>query len=305
MDFELDADQKDVLAAVEVLLERHAGVDRARAAHAAGGYDEELLKALVGAGFADFAGAGAGPLEAVLTAERIAVAAGCVPYAARALVAPALLEPPYPDAIALLGGSAEAPVRFAAEAEAFLAPRGDGVVLLAADEVEVTPVESPFRFPFGLVAGAETGGRVLAGVGAESLAAWSRVALAAEMVGCMEGAMQLTVAYLSDRHQFGRPLGSFQALQHRLAELHVQIEGARWLTRQAAWQGAPPEAAAAAATASAEAAAATVAETHQLTGAMGLTEEYDLHLWTMRLAALRLELGGAASHAAAAGASLP
>jgi alkylation response protein AidB-like acyl-CoA dehydrogenase len=113
----------------------------------------------------------------------------------------------------------------------------------------------------------------------------------------MQASLDLTVAYLSDRHQFGRPLGSFQALQHRLAELHIDVEGARWLTRQAAWEGDADEPAALACTAATDAAERTIGETHQLTGAMGLTKEYDLHLWTMRLVALSQEGGGGNRHA--------
>lgn len=300
MDFELSPDQQDVMAAVGLLLERRAGPERAREAQAAGGYDAELMAALIEAGFADFAAAGAGPLEAVLTTERVAVAAGCVPYAARALIAPALLPAPLPDVLVVLPDDLRAPVRFAAQAQAFLAVRGEEVVRLDPAELEVEPVDSPFRFPFASVAWSGEGGETVEGASAEDLRRFARTAVAAEMVGCMEGALDLTVAYLSDRHQFGRPIGSFQAVQHRLAELHVRVDGARWLTRQAAWREAPADLAAVAATAASEAAAQTVSETHQLTGAMGLTEEYDLHLWTMRLAALRLELGGAAEHAAAA-----
>jgi len=305
MDFELSPDQEDVLAAVNLLLERKAGPERAREVLRSGGYDAELMAALIEAGFADFASGGAGPLEAVLTAERIAVAAGCIPYATRALVAPAVLAAPLPELPILLPEDLTAPVRFAAQADAFLAARGDEVVRLEPAELGIEPVESPFRFPYARVEWSGAGGELVEGASPADLLRYSRVALAAEMVGCMEGALGLTVPYLADRHQFGRPIGSFQAVQHRLAELHVRVDGARWLTRQAAWSGAPAEQAAVAATAASEAAAQTVAETHQLTGAMGLTEEYDLHLWTMRLAALRLELGGAAEHAAAAGTPEP
>ena len=112
----------------------------------------------------------------------------------------------------------------------------------------------------------------------------------------MEAALDLTIRHVTERHQFGRPLGANQALQHRLAELHVGVEGARWLARHAAATGARPEDAAIAAAHASAVAEALTRETHQLTGAMGLTEEYDLFLWTMRLPALRLELGGVGGH---------
>jgi hypothetical protein len=135
--------------------------------------------------------------------------------------------------------------------------------------------------------------------GKPALERWWRVALAAEMVGTMEAALSLTVAHLAERRQFGQPIGAFQAIQHRLAELHIGVEGARWMTRFAAARDGHPDAAAAAAASASMVADTIVRDTHQLSGAMGLTEEYDLYLWTMRLPALSLELGGAGGHEAA------
>ena len=119
----------------------------------------------------------------------------------------------------------------------------------------------------------------------------------------MAGALAATVAYLTQRKQFGRPIASFQAVQHRLAACAVQVEGARWLALEAAAHGAPAEAAAVAATHAAATARRVFAETHQLSGAIGYTREHPLHVFTMRLQALRLELGGAPAHARAAAAA--
>ena len=63
------------------------------------------------------------------------------------------------------------------------------------------------------------------------------IALALELVGSMRAALDLTVAHVSDRLQFGRPIGSFQAVQHGLAKCAVAVEGARWLAYEAAWSG--------------------------------------------------------------------
>ena len=103
---------------------------------------------------------------------------------------------------------------------------------------------------------------------------------------------------LKQRQQFGRPIGSFQAVQHRLADCAVQVEGARWLAYEAARAGAPAEAAACAAAYAPQPPAACSRETHQLSGAIGYTREHDLHVWSMRLLALRLELGGAGAQRA-------
>ena len=104
--------------------------------------------------------------------------------------------------------------------------------------------------------------------------------------------------YLAEREQFGKPLGSLQALQHRLAESYVWVEALRWTARSAAWH-ATDEAAASAATYAAMAGRHVAAEMHQLSGAISFTAEYDLHLWTMRAQALRTEMGGIATHARA------
>ena len=98
------------------------------------------------------------------------------------------------------------------------------------------------------------------------------------------------------RRQFGRAIGSFQAVQHRLAQCAVHVEGSRWLVYEAASQNAPDEATAAAAAHAAAAANLVFSDTHQFTGAMGFTREHDLHVWSMRLQVLRLEAGGAAAH---------
>ena len=83
------------------------------------------------------------------------------------------------------------------------------------------------------------GGDVLTDVIPTDVRAWWRIALAVELVGSMRAALDLTVAHVSDRIQFGRPIGSFQAVQHGLAKCAVAIEGARWLAYEAAWSGDP------------------------------------------------------------------
>ena len=73
-------------------------------------------------------------------------------------------------------------------------------------------------------------------------------------------------------------------------------EGRRWLAYEAAFRGAPPELAATASAYALRASAQVFRETHQLSGAIGYTREHDLHVWSMRLQALRLELGGVEAH---------
>jgi alkylation response protein AidB-like acyl-CoA dehydrogenase len=112
----------------------------------------------------------------------------------------------------------------------------------------------------------------------------------------MRAALDYTVEYLKQRRQFGRAIGSFQAVQHRLAECAILVEGSRWLALEAAWLGAPAETAATAAAYATSAAKQVFGEMHQLSGAIGFTHEHDLHVWSVRLQALKLELDGVAGH---------
>lgn len=114
------------------------------------------------------------------------------------------------------------------------------------------------------------------------------VALAAEMVGGARRAIEMTVAYMHEREQFGGPIGRFQALKHRLADLHVRIDAARLSVYAAADAIAAgeiehvPMLAAAAKYAAATGYVTTTAEAIQLHGGIGFTEEHDIGLYYKR-----------------------
>jgi alkylation response protein AidB-like acyl-CoA dehydrogenase len=300
VDFEPGADQQAILEAVEQLLARHAGPERAIALAVKAEYDAPLEDALAEAGFLGLArGDETGPLEAALLVEAVARAGGVVGVGAAALVAPLLVAEELPRPVALLPSEREHPVRYAAHARSALRLEADGVGVLSLEPGDAEAVASNFGFPMGRV----PGGRERARLGpkaAERLRAWWRVALAAELAGCMRAALDTTLDYVKKRRQFGRAIGSFQGVQHRLAQLHVAVEGSRWLALEAAHSGAPSEGAAIAAAHAVRAARQVFDEAHQFSGAMGFTREHDLHVWSMRLQALRLELGGAAAHGRAA-----
>ncbi|MFF8790413.1 acyl-CoA dehydrogenase family protein [Streptomyces sp. NPDC015125] len=152
-------------------------------------------------------------------------------------------------------------------------------------------------------------------------------ALAAEAVGAADAALARTVAYVREREQFGRPIGSFQAVQHRLADLYVGLQAARSAAYYAAWaagggrpggQGAPgpygaaepgaarpgaarpgvaepgaaePGVGALALAQALEALRAVAAEAVQLHGGIGFTWEHEAHLYFKRAAGDELLLG--------------
>ncbi|HEY8611756.1 MAG TPA: acyl-CoA dehydrogenase family protein [Roseomonas sp.] len=128
---------------------------------------------------------------------------------------------------------------------------------------------------------------------------------AAYLLGVMERSFQMTLDYLRARHQFGRPLGSFQALQHRAADLKIQIELTRASVEGAATaldggsSGDPRRAVVSRAKArAAEAALRVTREAVQLHGAIGYTDEYDVGLYLRKAMTLANQFGSAALHRA-------
>lgn len=300
MDLELDDDQRAVQEAVAALLEQHIDLDRTTTLAAEGRVDTVLREELSEAGFLALALDDETTwLDAALLVEAVAHRGGLIDVGAAALVAPAVCGRSLPGPVALIGRDHRGPVRFGPQARSALVEHEAGVRLVALEGTG-EPLETNFGWPVGPVSGDLTRGEELGAEAIPRLHRFWRLALAAECVGAMRAALETTVAYVKERRQFGRSIGSFQAIQHRLAELSVLIDGGRWLVYEAAYQDADAERVAVAAAQVTHTAERVFAETHQLTGAMGYTREHVLHLWTMRLPVLRLELGGAREHRLAA-----
>ncbi|MGW4754902.1 acyl-CoA dehydrogenase family protein [Streptomyces chartreusis] len=119
----------------------------------------------------------------------------------------------------------------------------------------------------------------------------ARLATAAQALGVGLTLLDRTVAHVEQRTQFGVPVGSFQAVKHRLADAKVALEFARPLLFGAALTMDPADVAAAKVTAC-EAAYATARTALQLHGAIGYTAEYDLSLWLTKARVLRTAWGG-------------
>jgi alkylation response protein AidB-like acyl-CoA dehydrogenase len=116
------------------------------------------------------------------------------------------------------------------------------------------------------------------------------LATAAQLVGAAEALLDATVDYAKQRTQFGRVIGSYQAIKHKLADVHIAIELARPLVYGAALSLEPRDVSAAkvAAGEGGLLAARTALQTH---GAIGFTQEHDLSLWLLRVQALRSAWG--------------
>ncbi|MCX5254372.1 acyl-CoA/acyl-ACP dehydrogenase [Streptomyces canus] len=126
------------------------------------------------------------------------------------------------------------------------------------------------------------------------------VALAAEQLGGAQAALDMTVAHVRDRTQFGRAIGSFQAIKHTCADMLLQVESARSAVVRAVRAAGSPEALAEAAAVAqswcGEAFTFVAAECVQLHGGMGFTWEHDAHLYFRRAQSDAVLLGGAAHH---------
>lgn len=154
---------------------------------------------------------------------------------------------------------------------------------------------------------------VARGAGAHEL--WTRgvdewkALTAAMLVGAGAAACELAVDYVRDRHQFGAPIGSFQAVAHRLADVALDLEGARMLVRRSAWTADHDAdrlgtAAAMAFAKAAEAAQRAVSESLHFHGGYGFMLEYDVQLYFRRVKAWALVLGDPIEQYRLVGASL-
>ncbi|MDS1271061.1 acyl-CoA dehydrogenase family protein [Lipingzhangella sp. LS1_29] len=193
----------------------------------------------------------------------------------------------------------------ALEADVLLVParRGGELALhaLDVDSVTVTPVVSldMTRQLADLDLNGATGRRILNG-GTETVLSQAlelgTALLASEQLGLAQWCLDATVAYLGERIQFGRTVGGFQALKHRLADLYVRIEAARTAARYAAGTEADRDpdrhvAALMASTYCSETAVAAAEECVQLHGGIGMTWEHPAHLYLKRAQADQLALG--------------
>jgi hypothetical protein len=216
--------------------------------------------------------------------------------------ASSMLRPRYvphlPRPLAVIEDDVKHAVRFLPVARSVLFIGSDGIRAATLDEGAATDVESLFAYPMGVL---KTTSLDWSPIDADPEAvrdAW-RVAVAAEIAGTLKGGLDSVVAHVRERHQFGRPLGSFQTIQHRLASAAAKIEAAQWLTLKAAQTTDPADAATALGYIQ-EASTRIVYDLHQFMGAMGLTLEHPLHRWTYRARLLRSSLRGASANLRAA-----
>ncbi len=318
MRFGFTEDQVQLTAAVRQLLEGELS-PQIRSSAEASARRGALWKALAEQGvFAllvseEHDGLGLTELDAAGVLEELGWAAAPGPVAETAFIAPRLLagRPEQLQALAagqLVVAVTALPGGFAAHADV-----ADLVLALDEDGVRAVPggvsglavqAQVDQTRPLAAVPGGQ--GTVLAdGAAAAELVAAARdygaVATAAQLVGASARILDDTIRYAGQRHQFGHPIGSFQAVKHQLADVAVAVAFARPLVHRACYSLAErlptvtrdASAAKAAAADAAEQAARAALQVH---GAIGYTEEAELQVWLKRVWALVPEWGDAHLH---------
>jgi alkylation response protein AidB-like acyl-CoA dehydrogenase len=201
------------------------------------------------------------------------------------------------EVVLALGDGSEALVVGGQWADLFLVGDANGVRAVARDDVEVESVSS-IDPGLGLARVVVPAGRGSVVQGADGLAAfdWACVAVAGELVGLAHAMLDRAVAYAKVREQFGKPIGSFQAVKHQLADVFVATSFAAPVVNRAAWSVArslPTRArdASHAKYAAGRAAAQAARTALQVHAGIGYTYENDLHMWLKRTWSLTTQWG--------------
>jgi len=242
-------------------------------------------------------GMGGGMVDAVLLIERLGAAATPGPVVEQLIAAPLLGGTPH--AAAAMAGTTvltatptlDAPVPHAGMADVVVT---DGALVTGS---VATPVPS---LDGGRQLATLTGGTTTP-LDTGDLTDRMALAVAAQLVGVAASMVTLAADYARDRHQFGKPIGAFQAVKHHLADALGAVEFARAPVAQAAWSLDEGLSTAPADVSLARVLAATGAEQAarsalQVHGAIGYTWECDLHLWMKKVWALQAAWGDTSSH---------
>jgi alkylation response protein AidB-like acyl-CoA dehydrogenase len=275
---------------------------------------EELGRGLAPVPFLSSAVVATTALLACSEADLLAKLAAGETIAVLALPFPA--GPDWTSTVSVENGRLTGPVTSVADglaADVLLVPAAGGLYAVdaTAEGVTRTPVVSfDLTRPLADLTFTGAQGRLLAGAGGAAVTAaltTGAALLASEQLGVAEWALQTTVEYVKIRHQFGRPIGSFQALKHRLADVWVDVTQARAVARYAAdcaatgAGGAAPADDLAVAASLAQAFVGPVAvkateEAVQLHGGIGFTWEHPVHLFLKRAKSSAIGYGTADRH---------
>jgi alkylation response protein AidB-like acyl-CoA dehydrogenase len=328
MDFGLTDDQREIQRTARDLLGERAKPERVREHAELARMDMELWRELCGLGWPGIAvseehgGQGLGTIELSILCEELGRSLAPVPFLPSAMAAAVIEHGGSPaqrgrwlpglasgETIGALGAAVDGVAELViggADAHTIVLVEDDGSArVLSRDQAEVRPLASidPTRSAARVESqpGDSDGGELLT----EGCAGLGRalVAVSSELVGVCDRALAMTVGYVKERKQFGVPVGAYQAVSHRCAQMLLDTEKARSTTAFAAWTAdADPEqlaeAAAMAKAAASDAGREVTASAIQAHGGIGFTWEADVH-WLYKRAQLDAALlGGAKRHRA-------
>src|SRR5947209_9443776 len=320
MDFGLTDDQREIQRTARELLAERARPERVREHAEAGRSDEQLWRELCELGWPGIAlparhgGQGLGSIELSILCEELGSTVAAVPFLPSVLAStmiehagsreqhdrflPALASGESKGALGVAAEGVAELVVGGSEADVIVLIEDDGARVMSAAQADVAPAPSidPTR-SCAHVSAPSDGGEALDG---DISAGMDRalVAVSAELVGVCDRALKMTVEYVKERRQFGVPVGSYQAVSHRCAQMLLETEMARSATAYASWSADAdpatlPEAAALAKAAASSAGREVTASAIQAHGGIGFTWEADVH-WLYKRAQIDAALLGGA-----------
>ena len=323
MDFGFNDEQQEIKSTARDFLSSRFKPEKVRElAESDNPYDEGIWKEICDLGWPgiaiseEYGGQGLGAVELIILMEEFGYACAPVPFIANAY-AGAIIETAGSDEQkqrwlpGIASGEERGAAELACDPDPIVGAAGGTVVIALADGEGAKLVETGDAKleKLDLIDTTRAYYRVLADGGdplpGDIAAAGSagHVAMAAELVGVAQRALDMAVEYAKERQQFGRPIGAYQAVSHRLAEMLWEVEEARSLTYYAAWcADAQPEALPLAASMSQARASDTAnSVTHnaiQVFGGIGFTWEHDVHFLLKRARVGSQMMGSASTHRA-------
>jgi alkylation response protein AidB-like acyl-CoA dehydrogenase len=289
------SDEREMLRdTVAKLIEKRSAPESVREAMASDrGYDESLWTLLceqVGAAALvvpeELGGAGGELADAAVVIEELGRALVPTPLLGTTLAELALLSADEPDADTIEQLAAGSSIGAVVFDPGFVINGDVADVVIAVQEGRLTRWTEFSAHPVTSMDPTRRLARVEAKATAElgpdpGIADVAAILLAVEQVGGASRCLDLTVAYTKERVQFGRPIGSFQALKHRMADMYVRVQSARAVVNDAVATPSPTSAALARVCAS-EAFSAVAAEAIQMHGGIAITWEHDIQLYFKR-----------------------
>jgi alkylation response protein AidB-like acyl-CoA dehydrogenase len=322
MNFDFTDDQQAIKRTAKDLLSDRFKPERVRELAEAGAYDDDAWKELSELGWPgifideEHGGQGLGVVELVILMEELGYALAPVPFlgnvgAGLAIQAagsdeqkqrwlPGLASGELRGAAGIVRGDVAALIPDGPDADLIALCGAEGVTVVEASAAQVEQVatmDATRRYARVKVNGA---GEALEGEPGPGIGA-ALVAVSAELIGISQRAMEMAVEYARDRKQFGRPIGAYQAVSHRCAQMLLETEGARSATYYAAWTAdAEPEslelAASMAKAYASDAGWRVCSSSLQVHGGIGFTWEHDLHFLLKRAKVDALLWGSSTDH---------